>query len=1615
MLNMGQPYMHLNPPSSSNYGNTPVANSYAPQIQAGAPYPPPMGNQNIHHIPPPPFPPPRVLPPSGVTSQGQLLYRTPHPPPPGIQHVPTPPPPPPSSFVTVTPAPFVPFVCGSTNEALPPSLPPPPPPPPPSSPPPLPSPPPPPSSQVEELPIIDSKGAPDLKIMKDPEPVSPIEGPRDATQLIGDVVVHSGPARVNDEVEYSTNKEESPAHLSPPPPRPADEVVHNIEALCKFMTTVGPQFEDLARAKEIGNPGFSFLFGGEPGSAAAIGYEYFQWVKRKSQFEPELCNLPEEIVLSQTHSKPQSSIDEIKASPAESDMEMDDDASQPERNQGIAELNEETNEDAVSQTVIEEQFHALLNVTQEGVPEMPLPRILPSSESSFLNLERHDGGKFTEHLISAVSPEVTTDASIGNVKQPVRSTFEDVTMVDVPSSHSDGRNVDVSRVLVKDGSPFRHIQGYASDDSVEDEKKEFFIHATPDRVSPSSGIDTSHEIDRAALHSSLASKDATVTEKSSRLHIESADACLLGIPPVVYNVGSSPASHDGASPTAVSPLLLHRVASTDDFGNRQLYDQVLDGGKGIAGASCHRDIPETEKDGFGQQVGEFCQEKYATKDSELEVDEFGRMIREGAISSDSEGMPYERRGTRDRNRSRSRSPQQNRRRSRSPWRWRERRSPSESWSPKIQRSRSKSPQPPRRMGERARRNHAQPPECFNFLRGRCHRGASCRFLHHDLGRYRNNRPQYHQDISQDSERDAHSDVKSPEQSPGGTHIVKETAAVQQESFLLEGSSQQSEARTDLNSGSPKDETLDRGASFDSMKDDGKHLISCEAGQSQTGKVDQELGSHEVFNQPQESHNAEPIQEAPDACLTEKENAQKSLGECHSLADDSLGEHVSPLSEMQNTLNEGHLGQPSSAEVSMNQPQLFISVPTLPSESENVPSQHLHAGPSTSQLSPKETIQSSDFQTQMPAAPPCITEIPVTQSYPRPSPESLSYPNLVPSVRHFAPQPSSFAGGNFNIHLSQTQLPPFQGRPHVPSFAETPPQPSLGQPSHYPLYVPQPPREDCLQPSRTNFLSQPSPVDRFPANRPPLTGDYYSAPPRPTWVDLPPPSYGKEAVMHPAPITNSHPQFQQSAMRFRGEFPPQADIRFLHHQVLHSVEEQKHMDEFMRRTLPGATQQGQTFGGPNFIRIEQQHLSHPMTETHQLAPSFHPLPLKREGSVPFPGYNIQPQDRRPLLRDDFHASAGGVPYSQQAPHGLPHPTGSNFPSSMGEPGAIGPSSRYPLSIPENDLNPLLSDVGLSKLAARTHYNPFASTFEQSSSKYVSNVFKQEGSTSFGSNYDSSLGFGHTLMGGRASTKIATSPRSRGTDVTFLSKPGGLLPTAQSQELIDRSYPWQQSAGEIVQKQFRKEPPVGDQYDPLSDSIEPSSKMSKKFSSIQEQDPVVQDTDIASSIHVPADVEENNKQKFGPAISAKIDNDEFGETAPDTEVGAVENGSPVLVDGRDWSPPIPIDLPDKVMGEVEIDLVRSPGKSKRGKDSRSMKLFKIALADFVKEVLKPSWRQGNMSKEAFKTIVKKTVDKVSGSVSKHQIPKTQAKINQYVESSQRKLTKLVMGYVDKYVKM
>lgn len=82
----------------------------------------------------------------------------------------------------------------------------------------------------------------------------------------------------------SSCKENLIPDLPPPPPKPVDDrTVRSIEILCQFIAKNGPEFEDMTRQKEFGNPQFQFLLGGEPGSENAVAYEYFLWMKNKCQ------------------------------------------------------------------------------------------------------------------------------------------------------------------------------------------------------------------------------------------------------------------------------------------------------------------------------------------------------------------------------------------------------------------------------------------------------------------------------------------------------------------------------------------------------------------------------------------------------------------------------------------------------------------------------------------------------------------------------------------------------------------------------------------------------------------------------------------------------------------------------------------------------------------------------------------------------------------------------------------------------------------------------------------------------------------------------------------------------------------------------------------------------------------------------------------------------------------------------------------------------------------------------------------------------------------------------------------------------------------------------------
>lgn len=77
----------------------------------------------------------------------------------------------------------------------------------------------------------------------------------------------------------------------------------------------------------------------------------------------------------------------------------------------------------------------------------------------------------------------------------------------------------------------------------------------------------------------------------------------------------------------------------------------------------------------------------------------------------------------------------------------------------------------------------------------------------------------------------------------------------------------------------------------------------------------------------------------------------------------------------------------------------------------------------------------------------------------------------------------------------------------------------------------------------------------------------------------------------------------------------------------------------------------------------------------------------------------------------------------------------------------------------------------------------------------------------------------------------------------------------------------------------------------------------------------------------------------------------------------------------------------------------------KESKALVQFRAALIDFVKDLLKPKWREGHLSKDAHNKIVKKAVEKVISSVQPEQIPPSMELIRQYLASSRPKVEKLV----------
>ncbi|KAL1108510.1 hypothetical protein V6Z11_D03G114800 [Gossypium hirsutum] len=519
----------------------------------------------------------------------------------------------------------------------------------------------------------------------------------------------------------------------------------------------------------------------------------------------------------------------------------------------------------------------------------------------------------------------------------------------------------------------------------------------------------------------------------------------------------------------------------------------------------------------------------------------------------------------------------------------------------------------------------------------------------------------------------------------------------------------------------------------------------------------------------------------------------------------------------------------------------------------------------------------------------------------------------------------------------------------------------------------PQQSDTKQRQAASSMSHSS-GESFPSYMLPDQQSYFALQPQSSLASLPPPPPPLKPLDSTiTPGVSSH--FRQSHLPLRNDFgseiiprpyptelPAHSQSDWFQQRAYITIQEANR--PVIHTPLPVSNLPIQQLGAPS--KSGDDGLTHPPMQNVFASNSFaqgntypHAMPISQQ----FLGNKMQPFPGESLPPGGLSNSSSYIhpyPQQQQPPHSLHHPMADRIYNPAGK---MNSSLKDPPDIKDATSHHI--DIGGS---TTTFPNEHAPTLDQPINfKYHSHVIQEKGTTYNNTHFS----LAHAPVDGRRiGLQEATSSPNSARDIGQNSSRSG-----------------------------------GDQYDPLFDSIEPSTRLSRKFDHMQKLE-VTGDSGILlglSDSNKPLDMEEKAKDAGAVTSAASADNEEFGETA-DAEVGTVENGNP--------SRPAEVNM---ATGEIEMDQIKSPGKSKKSKDSRSMKLFKVAIADFVKEVLKPSWQQGNMSKEAFKTIVKKTVDKVSGAMKNHQIPKSRAKIDHYIESSQRKLTKLVMGYVDKYVKV
>lgn len=827
-------------------------------------------------------------------------------------------------------------------------------------------------------------------------------------------------------------------------------------------------------------------------------------------------------------------------------------------------------------------------------------------------------------------------------------------------------------------------------------------------------------------------------------------------------------------------------------------------------------------------------------------------------------------------------------------------------------------------------------QCFGFLRGKCFRGASCRYIHHESDknatsrRYRNKH-----------DLDIRSHEKTSRINEGVKNISSEVLDYEHDGVRSQD--------VDLHQNVTGQEVVQR------KEDSGRHAVVSTTfgldGQSVNSNPSSE-GFKEVDPKVQETL---VVREEPKTLIHENDSFQEAVNSHQQHLVD--GVHPEALSSGDASKPSGGTSKdviPSEDGSSVQQLQSSVSV--------GVPGHYVS---SVSDLSSDKRLMIS--ANKVSSSEPLPYMLPSTQLQSATSsvgPCITSDQSLLHSQASKELPPHSGSSLEFPLHTYQ--LPASVG--------------SHSQGENV-VHVPQIPRQYGVMQQNALFPFQSTTREKLEPYPAPLhiPNSHFSVPPSSSWTSLPPPPPLPQAVYNSSLNTGVaksfiSSEFNDSQLHSRTDYvsqtpmdpglPTPSQSSKFQDQVYPPMQDHSrtfmHTEPFSPKHLHQGNPASQLLSGPNLIREEHHNQLSMQDSKFSTSTSFGGLHHQsKQFSWELDVNRPQPSLGSKLPSEGHFKTSSHIHPLSQMQQPVYNFQYSASDVNLGVPKETVTVSRYLPDVLDSNHSTSLPAFGGSRISA--HHNPYASTFEQPlSSKFSSSFFRQENDIIHGNSR-----LNHTPINregdGVGSRQTASSPK----------------PARAVGQILPRS--------------------GGEQYDPLFDSIEPSSSL-KKIDFDQKQE-VTGESNISlrpKSSYMSLDIKEKQHEEVAAVASTTSqNNDEYGETA-DAEVGDVD----------DESLSNDLDVENMTTGEVEINQIKSPGKRKKSKDSRSMKLFKVSIANFVKEVLKPSWRQGNMSKVAFKTIVKKTVDKVSGAMKGHRIPKSQAKISQYIDSSQRKLTKLVM---------